>query len=211
MNRAMQCEPFPRGRIDRMYCQKLSATLAVAPFQKGPIVPSSEAGEYGSESKRFCRRGNKITAPLRPTKVQCGFRLRLELPKLAQHLRNLAQLVARWARLQPSCFNKKVLGLQQPSGRFSGDLHVRHGVPPSRLSMTCVDDQAGSPRYDDAPTRSGSSTQASLANQACSVWQIRQRVRPKNTGLRRKLSQSVLMPVGIACPVCGHLTMTIPM
>jgi hypothetical protein len=39
--------------------------------------------------------------------------LRFELPKLAQHLRNLAQLVARWARLQPSCFNKKVLGLQQ--------------------------------------------------------------------------------------------------
>src|SRR5207245_8659083 len=84
-------------------------------------------------------------------------------------------------------------------------------VPPSRLSMTCVDDQAGSPRYDDAPTRSGSSTQASLANQACSVWQIRQRVRPKNTGLRRKLSRSVLMPVGIACPVSGHLTITIPM
>jgi hypothetical protein len=43
----MQCEPFPRGRIDRMY----SATLAVAPFQKSPIVPSSEAGEYGSEIK----------------------------------------------------------------------------------------------------------------------------------------------------------------
>ena len=28
---------------------------------------------------------------------------------------------------------------------------------------------------------------------------------------RPKLSRSVLMPVGIACPVCGHLTMTIPM
>jgi hypothetical protein len=26
--------------------------------------------------------------------------------------------------------------------------------------MTCVDDQAGGPRYDDAPRRSGSSTQA---------------------------------------------------
>jgi hypothetical protein len=51
MNRAMQCEPFPRGRIDRMYCQKLSATLAVAPFQKSPIVPSGEAGECGSEIK----------------------------------------------------------------------------------------------------------------------------------------------------------------
>jgi len=45
----MQCEPFPRGRIDRMYCQKLSATLAVIPEK--PIVPSSEAGEYGSEIK----------------------------------------------------------------------------------------------------------------------------------------------------------------
>jgi hypothetical protein len=52
MNRAMQCEPFPRGRIDRMYCQKLSAPRrAVAPFQKSPIVPSSEAGEDGSEIK----------------------------------------------------------------------------------------------------------------------------------------------------------------
>jgi hypothetical protein len=47
----MQCEPFPRGRIDRMYRQKLSATLAVAPFQKSPIVPSGEAGECGSEIK----------------------------------------------------------------------------------------------------------------------------------------------------------------
>jgi hypothetical protein len=27
---------------------------------------------------------------------------------------------------------KKVLGLQQPGGRFSRDLHSRHGVPPSR-------------------------------------------------------------------------------
>jgi hypothetical protein len=43
------------------------------------------------------------------------------------------------------------------------------------------------------------------------MWQIAQLVRPKNTGLRRKLSRSVLMPVGIARPVCGHLTMTIPM
>src|SRR6266481_6434215 len=183
MNRAMQCEPFPRGRIDRMYCQKLSATLAVIP-EKAPSSLPAKLANTVLKSKRFRRSGNNGSFPsgsLRPTKVQCGFRLRLELPKLAQHLRNLAQLVARWARLQPSCFNKKVLGLQQPSGRSSGDLHVRHGVPPSRLSMTCVDDQAGSPRYDDAPTRSGSSTQASLANQACSVWQIRQRVRPKNT------------------------------
>jgi len=45
----MQCEPFPRGRIDRMYCQKLSARLPL--FQKNPIVPSCEAGEYGSEIK----------------------------------------------------------------------------------------------------------------------------------------------------------------
>src|ERR1700676_4537833 len=41
------------------------------------------------------------------------------------------------------------------------------------------------------------------------MWQIGQLVRPKNTGLRRKLSRSVLMPVGIARPLCGHLTMTI--
>jgi hypothetical protein len=43
------------------------------------------------------------------------------------------------------------------------------------------------------------------------VWQITQRVREKNTALRAKLSRSVLMPVGIAYPVCGHLTMTMPM
>jgi hypothetical protein len=39
-------------RIDRMYFQELSAPrLAVAPFQESPIVPSSEAGEYGAEIK----------------------------------------------------------------------------------------------------------------------------------------------------------------
>jgi hypothetical protein len=42
------------------------------------------------------------------------------------------------------------------------------------------------------------------------VRQNGQRVRAKNTALRAKLSRSVSMPVGIACPVCGHLTMTIP-
>jgi hypothetical protein len=41
--------------------------------------------------------------------------------------------------------------------------------------------------------------------------QIGQWVRAKNTALRLKLSRSVLMPVGIASPVRGHLTMTIPM
>ena len=35
------------------------------------------------------------------------------------------------------------------------------------------------------------------------MWQIGQLVRAKNTGLRRKLSRSVLMPWGIARPVCG--------
>jgi hypothetical protein len=43
------------------------------------------------------------------------------------------------------------------------------------------------------------------------VQQIGQWVREKNTALRLKLSRSVLMPVGIARPLCGHLTMTIPM
>jgi hypothetical protein len=48
----MQCEPLPRGRIDRIYCQKSSAPRrAAAPFQKSPIVPSNEAGEDGSEFK----------------------------------------------------------------------------------------------------------------------------------------------------------------
>jgi len=57
----------------------------------------------------------------------------------------------------------------------------------------------------------GSATQASRANQAWSARQIGQRVREKNTALRAKLSRSVVMPVGIGCPVCGHFTMTIPM
>jgi hypothetical protein len=57
----------------------------------------------------------------------------------------------------------------------------------------------------------GSSTQASRANHAWSAWQIMQRVREKNTARRPKLSRSVLMPVGIASPVCGHLIITIPM
>jgi hypothetical protein len=35
--------------------------------------------------------------------------LRFELRKLAQHVRHLAQQVARWARLQPSYFEKKAL------------------------------------------------------------------------------------------------------
>jgi hypothetical protein len=42
------------------------------------------------------------------------------------------------------------------------------------------------------------------------AWQIKQKVRAKNTGLDRKLSRSDFMPVGIACPVPGHLIMTSP-
>jgi hypothetical protein len=42
------------------------------------------------------------------------------------------------------------------------------------------------------------------------TWQIRQKVRAKNTALDRNLSGSIVMPVGIALPVSGHLIMTIP-
>jgi hypothetical protein len=42
------------------------------------------------------------------------------------------------------------------------------------------------------------------------AWQIKQKVRAKNTGLDRKLSRSAFMPVGIACPVLAHLIMTTP-
>jgi len=41
--------------------------------------------------------------------------------------------------------------------------------------------------------------------------QSRQLVREKNTALRLKLSRSLRIPVGIAFPVCGHLTMSMPM
>jgi hypothetical protein len=57
----------------------------------------------------------------------------------------------------------------------------------------------------------GSWTQASRANQAWSIRQSGQLVREKNTALRLKLSRSVRIPVGIASPVRGHLTMSIPM
>src|ERR1700686_4874476 len=104
--------------------------------------------------------------PIRPDQILSGG-LRLELRNLAQDLRHLAQVVARWARLQPSCFDKKVLGLQQPGrGRFSGYLHVRHGVPPSPSSMSCVDDQAREPELRGRAQAFVLSTQASGANQA---------------------------------------------
>ena len=48
------------------------------------------------------------------------------------------------------------------------------------------------------------------ANHSWLAWQIEQKVRAKNTGLRRNLSRSASMPVGIACPVPGHLIMTKP-
>jgi len=55
----------------------------------------------------------------------------------------------------------------------------------------------------------GSCSQASIANHSCAMRQFGQKVRAKNTALFRKLSRSVLMPVGIADPVAGQLIMTI--
>jgi hypothetical protein len=37
--------------------------------------------------------------------------------------------------------SKSAIPLRRVVNRFSGDLHVRHGVPPSTSSMTCVDNQ----------------------------------------------------------------------
>src|SRR5262245_20253573 len=53
-------------------------------------------------------------------------------------------------------------------------------------------------------------TQASFANHSCTVWQIGQCTRPKNTGVALKLLRSVTMPVRMLDPVFGHLTMTGP-
>src|SRR5215471_10209288 len=55
-----------------------------------------------------------------------------------------------------------------------------------------------------------SHTQASLANHSCSVRQIGQWTRAKKTGMASKLLRSVVKPVGMSRPVCGHLTMTAP-
>src|SRR5262249_36480916 len=57
---------------------------------------------------------------------------------------------------------------------------------------------------------SASHTQASLANHSCSVRQIGQWTRAKKTGMASKLLRSVVKPVGMSRPVCGHLTMTAP-
>jgi len=51
---------------------------------------------------------------------------------------------------------------------------------------------------------------ASLANHSCSVRQIGQYARAKKTGVASKLLRSVTMPVGMSCPVSGHLIMTAP-
>jgi hypothetical protein len=57
---------------------------------------------------------------------------------------------------------------------------------------------------------SASLTQASLANHSCTVRQIGQCTRPKNTGVALKFLRSVTMPVRMLDPVFGHLTMTGP-
>ena len=57
---------------------------------------------------------------------------------------------------------------------------------------------------------SASHTHASFANHSCSVRQIGQWTRAKNTGIDSKLLRSVTRPVGMSRPVCGHLTMTAP-
>jgi hypothetical protein len=41
--------------------------------------------------------------------------------------------------------------------------------------------------------------------------QIGQRTRAKNTGVALKLERSAIIPVGMSCPVSGHLIITVPM
>src|SRR5262249_898648 len=57
---------------------------------------------------------------------------------------------------------------------------------------------------------SASHTQASLANHSCSLRQMGQCTREKKPGVASKLLRSVVKPVGMSRPVCGHLTMTAP-
>ncbi len=54
-------------------------------------------------------------------------------------------------------------------------------------------------------------TQASAANHSCSVRQIGQNERAKNTGVRRKRSGSELYPVRMLRPVSGQRITTAPM
>src|SRR5215471_4588907 len=56
----------------------------------------------------------------------------------------------------------------------------------------------------------GSHTHASLANHSCSVRQIGQYERAKNTGVELKRSGSASYPVGMSRPVSGHRIMTVP-
>src|ERR1700756_5294818 len=57
---------------------------------------------------------------------------------------------------------------------------------------------------------SASLPQGCLAHHLCTVRQIGQCTRPKNTGVALKLLRSVTMPVRMLDPVFGQLTMTGP-
>jgi len=57
---------------------------------------------------------------------------------------------------------------------------------------------------------SASHTHACCANHSCSVRQIGQYERAKNTGMELKRSGSASYPVAISRPVSGHRIMTVP-
>jgi hypothetical protein len=56
----------------------------------------------------------------------------------------------------------------------------------------------------------GASTQASLANHSCSVRQIGQYEREKNTGMELNRAGSISYCVHMLCPVSGHRIISIP-
>src|SRR5262245_2911608 len=96
--------------------------------------------------------------------------------------------------------------MQIPACDFSGPPYIG-GIIPETHSLPQCADRLG---RDDRRDTSASHTQASLPNNSYSVRQIAQYTRAKKTGVASKLLRSVTMPVGIWCPVSGHLTMAAP-
>jgi hypothetical protein len=178
----MLCEPFPRGGLSRKSIgtpptQPISCAARNCPRRDLPLrcsrkAPSSlpvKPAKTVLKSKPLRRRGN--SGSFRPDQVLSGRSKSGAAPDCASRSASSRNTFATWRsslRAGPGfsrrASTRKSLACKQPDGRFSGDLHVRHGVP-HHESMTCVD-QAKEPALPRRAPALGSSTQASGANQA---------------------------------------------
>jgi hypothetical protein len=146
-----------RTQIGRCLCKRVSAQPRELPYRELPLPRHSGKSHQTADS---------LPDPVL-TAANPGLGCRLEPREFSQHLRRSgAGHCARDPASAVVLRKESPLACSSQVGRFSRDLHSRHGVPQSRSSLICLDANARELSRCARTWRLGSSTQASRANQA---------------------------------------------